>query len=274
MPLPGLSNLSRMASAPPPAGSTFNPADLFGAGEAGIWMDPTAGVWQEVAQTNSSTTDGDVVGRWIDQSGNVNAFDQATTANKPLFKTAAGKSWVRFDGVDDYITQAATVGLYNAGLGYVAFAVDSTNMGASKYIFGESNSASTGKFVFTLISATTADTAGLDSRSDSAGTVINSGNVFDNDAYKLDGKIVLEVVDTGSNITVYVNGVIGDGANNNFNYVRATTTMDQSVIGALLRSSVSNYSGFDCYGLVAIGRAVTAQERTDTRTFLNGRLGI
>jgi hypothetical protein len=269
--IPGLNNMGRQAQAA--ASSGFNPTDLFGASEAGIWMDPTTGVWQETAETNLADADTDVVGRWKDQSGNGHNYDQGTTANKPLFKTSAGLSWLQFDGTDDYLSQAANIGLYGAGVGYVAFAVDAA-VTSNSYFFGESDTSVTQTFAYTLLASGTDYDAAGDYRPDASGNDIASVKILDTTVYQTDGKAVVEVVDTGTNFEVFVDGVSGDGADNPVSYTRRTTTLNASVIGALLRTTASNWGAFDCYGLFAIGRAVTAQERTDMRTFLNGRLGI
>ena len=72
-----------------------------------LWLDGSdiTTLYTDSAKTTPVTSDGDVVGAWADKSGNGNDAVQATTADKPLYKTAIqnGKSIVRFDGADDYL---------------------------------------------------------------------------------------------------------------------------------------------------------------------------
>lgn len=63
--------------------------------------------------------DGDAVGTWTDSSGNGKDATQATSAKKPVFKTAIrnGLPVIRFDGVDDWlqtpnITWGTTVSIF------------------------------------------------------------------------------------------------------------------------------------------------------------------
>ena len=83
-------------------GGAFSPLDIAG---LQLWLDGSdiATLFQDSAKTTPVTADGDVVGAMADKSGNGRDLLQATTANKPLYKTAIqnGLSVVRFDGTDD-----------------------------------------------------------------------------------------------------------------------------------------------------------------------------
>ena len=66
-----------------------------------LWLDAT---------TITGLADGDLVGVWPDVSGNGNDVTQATAGLKPVYKTNVinDKPVVRFDGTDDYLSNAAT----------------------------------------------------------------------------------------------------------------------------------------------------------------------
>lgn len=83
-----------------PAG--FSPLSLAPA----AWYDPSdlTTLFQDQAGTVPVTADGDPVGKIADKSGNGKHLTQALAAKRPLYKTSAGKSWLLFDGVDDFIT--------------------------------------------------------------------------------------------------------------------------------------------------------------------------
>lgn len=78
---------------------------LFSEGEQGAWYDPSdlSTLFQDAAGTTPVTADGDPVGLMLDKSGNGNHASQATSALRPICRTAAGLHWLEFDGVDDYI---------------------------------------------------------------------------------------------------------------------------------------------------------------------------
>lgn len=71
-------------------GGSFSPLDL----NPSLWFD---------ASEITGLADGDLVQTWSDQSGNAVDATQATSAARPVYKTAIvnGLPTVRFDGVDD-----------------------------------------------------------------------------------------------------------------------------------------------------------------------------
>lgn len=66
-----------------------------------LWLKADMGVKTEFFGGN------EVVNKWIDQSGNANHFEQATSAKKPLYKYEMSSNsypYVFFDGTDDFLT--------------------------------------------------------------------------------------------------------------------------------------------------------------------------
>jgi len=91
-------------------GSIFSPSTLSPL----AWYDPsyTAGLWKDTAGTSPVTADGDAVARIDDRSGNGRHMLQSTLANRPLWKTSGGLSWLEFDGSNDLmIASDATITL-------------------------------------------------------------------------------------------------------------------------------------------------------------------
>lgn len=106
--------------------SAFSPSDIAG---LKLWLK---------ADAITGLSDGDSVASWSDSSGNSNDAVQATTANKPTYKTGIINSLpvVRFDDTDDYIVtpsiswtnQTIFVVLKGTGGGYpVGFTTGSEN---------------------------------------------------------------------------------------------------------------------------------------------------
>jgi hypothetical protein len=75
----------------------YDPSDLSTMFQTGTRAAPGAAV----------TADGDPVGLILDKSGNANDLVQATAANRPLYKTSGGQSWLLFDGVNDGLDKTA-----------------------------------------------------------------------------------------------------------------------------------------------------------------------
>jgi len=85
--------------------ASISPAALFANGEQGIWLDPSdlSTLFQDSSGTTPVTADGDPVGLIRDKSGNGNHASQATAASRPVYKTDGTKSWLLFDGSDDFL---------------------------------------------------------------------------------------------------------------------------------------------------------------------------
>lgn len=87
------------------AGS-FTPKSISG---LQLWLRADKGTFQDSAKTTVAVSDGDVVGAWVDLSGNGNDALQSTTANKPLLKLniVNSRPVVRFDGVNDILLSSS-----------------------------------------------------------------------------------------------------------------------------------------------------------------------
>lgn len=77
------------------------------------YFDLVNGLYQDSAKTTAVASDGDVVGAEENQGSDTYDVVQATTANKPLYKTGIlnGEPMLLFDGVDDYLAGAFAGGL-------------------------------------------------------------------------------------------------------------------------------------------------------------------
>lgn len=80
--------------------STFSPADLFDSSTGGAWYDPSdlSTLFQDDAGTTPVTTDGDLVGRIEDKSGNGNHITQSNSGLRPVYKTDGTLHWIEFSG--------------------------------------------------------------------------------------------------------------------------------------------------------------------------------
>lgn len=95
----------------------FTPADLFLAGEVGLWYDPSdfSTMWQEWTKTTPVTAVGQPVGYILDKSGNDMHASQSDAARRPqLAGDAVNGYYLQFDGVDDTMTAVATPDITNA----------------------------------------------------------------------------------------------------------------------------------------------------------------
>lgn len=86
-----------------PSGAGFSPISLFGAGEQGVWYDPSdlSTLFQDAAGTIPVTAAGQPVGMMMDKSGGGNHATQSTATSRPILQSSDGKWYLAFDGVDD-----------------------------------------------------------------------------------------------------------------------------------------------------------------------------
>lgn len=82
-----------------------------------FWLKADAGRWTDTGGTTAANSDGDLVARWDDQSGNGNHVTQATGGNRPVLKLAIMNSLpVLRCGVSTGISMA-TSGSISHGIG-------------------------------------------------------------------------------------------------------------------------------------------------------------
>ncbi|HBM28028.1 MAG TPA: hypothetical protein DDZ92_03900 [Halomonas sp.] len=87
----------------------FDPLTLFANGEQGAWHDPSdlSTLFQDSAGSTPVTAAGQPVGLMLDKSGRNNHARQTTAAARPLYQIDAGKPYLAFDGVDDFMVTTA-----------------------------------------------------------------------------------------------------------------------------------------------------------------------
>lgn len=93
--------------------AAFTPADLP---NLALWLDSsdTSTLWQQHDGTVQALSNGDVIGRWDDKSGNDYHVLQSTTSLKPL-KQASG---IKFDGSDDRLEKTGVTTINNDDMTY------------------------------------------------------------------------------------------------------------------------------------------------------------
>lgn len=100
----------------------FDPSSLSPA----LWLDANyaPSLFDSAVGGSLITTDGSVLKRWEDRSGNSRHITQATTGNAPLLKlavTGSGKNAIRFDGTDDYMDMPVINGLLQNLAGFTIY---------------------------------------------------------------------------------------------------------------------------------------------------------
>jgi hypothetical protein len=84
----------------------FTPASLSG---LALWLDPSYGLYQETTGASATTpaaAHGDPVGTWKARTGQY--FTASATTKRPLLQISGAYRYLLFDGVDDFLTSAAS----------------------------------------------------------------------------------------------------------------------------------------------------------------------
>lgn len=244
----------------------FSPASLFAGGVAGGWWDssdPTT-LFTSTDDATPVAAVTDAVGQWKDKSGNANHLTEAT--NKPTWQ---GSNGVRFDGSNDILSRASSLGLYAAGA-CSAFMVFKPNPAVNARIFAEGRSTNNNPLYNpAMVAAAVASTATAVIRDD-LNNFLTTGSTVMASAFT-NTKVVFGVIDTGVSITGYLNGSAGTPVT----YTRSgTVTVDRFALGGMLRGAASNFFAMDAHEVVIVGRAVTSTERAAVEQYLRSKWAV
>lgn len=90
-----------------------------------LWLSADVTVYTDTGLTTPVVSDGDLVAGWKDRSGVGHNFTQGTAGSRPSYRLAVrnGKPVIRFDGVDNLMTNAALLSTYITDTAYTVFAV-------------------------------------------------------------------------------------------------------------------------------------------------------
>jgi hypothetical protein len=241
----------RLGSKRGPSGAapSFSPASLFASGEEGAWYEPSpTNCFTDTAGTTPAAV-GDSVARINDSSGNGNHATQATAAARPtLQQTAGGLYYLDFDGVDDFIKAT-----YSAEVAQPAVLLSAYSL----------LSASGQSLIFT----------GLDS---SRRHVVAQGSNTNHEMFAGAALRGTKARPFGPEVARYIfNGASSSSAFNGVELVSGnagTYATDSLTIGANWDGIVP--SEINVFGVIHIGRALTAGEISDTETYLAAKSGV
>jgi hypothetical protein len=190
--------------------------------------------------------------------GNVNSIWRQRRIGSVLKEAPNDYPTGTFDGTGNYILIGNSI--YNTTAYSIAFRVKSSDQSGG-VCYSEGNTASSTQHL-----RIGPDVAGAKLRvflrDDASVTKIN--NVLTNTDVFTGADKSIVFTDQAGTVKVYINGV--EDANSiagNFNYTPNTTTFNQSGIGALVRSVVSNYLSGQEYDVFLFNDILTAQEASD-----------
>lgn len=239
-----------------------------------LWVEPRkGGLFQSNAGTTSAGQNADVVGYCPDWSGNsftlTSAADDTT---RPTLQGVGALPHLSFDGTNDLLQRTAGLGSYAAGACSIFVALRSNSNAVSAIVLGEGDSASNNS-IYELIGAnsTTASTGSGLIRNSANTTLLSSAQALQTNAFN-GSDHVYGVVDNGTSVTPYLDGVTGSS----FTYTARTgsLTQDRTALGGLLRTTAGSWWAGRIYGVVVVNRVLDGAERANLTKYLGNLAGL
>lgn len=240
-------------------------SSLFAGGEAGGWYDPSdlSTLWKDVAGTVPVTTNGDLVARMDDKSGNGNHLIMSTSSKRPAYGTDGTRHWIETDGADDYMV--ASSGFVDGTDSFTAViatepASDQSNLCLAS--FGD-GSGSGGTQV------------GLSIEGDGGSYRFNNGARIFSDTYTGSAVVLTYGRENGSDYASHdairqnKTDLSQTGVTNGTN-TTASMISSEIVLGSARNSSgvLSNTYGGKLYGLVLVAPKLSDSDREGVETWL------
>jgi hypothetical protein len=226
-----------------------------------LWIEPRrGGMFQSNAGSGTlAAASGDAVGFIPDLSGNgFHLSSVADDTTRPLLQGVGLIPYLDFDGSNDLLQRAASLGIYAAGSASIFMALKANNGSLGGLVMLMESANASDPFIAYIRGPTggTATTSDMFLRNDASVTLVAAGAVqqtlvFDNVDH------VYGVVDTGSSMTTHKDGVAGTAVG----YTRSgVVTATRFALGASYRNTTTAFFAHRCYGLVIVKRALSLAE--------------
>jgi hypothetical protein len=242
--------------------------------DLGAYFDASnlATLFQTVTGTTPVATDGDVVGTWIDSSGQ--GFDLSAPANdttRPVFHESGGVRWVEFDGSNDILRRLAALNLYDNGPFTFAVAGRFNPATTASTFFSEGNSGVSAQ-IFRFGANVNAGALGGQWRSPDGTTQILNGNSNLATGVLNNSDTVLIITANGSDVIAYADNAPGQTRPMTPHGVMG---MNRFALGAHIRTGIQDYMA-GRYHAFAVwpGRVLDSSERAQVTSYfasLQGR---
>lgn len=246
----------------------FSPLPLFGGGEDGGWYDPSdlSTMWTDTSGTTQVTSDGDLVARIDDKSGNGRHLIQATSTARPTYKTSGGLHWLDFDGGDWLYLDTAASSITDSG-GALAVAAASDQAEAVQGLLEE---------VDTIAESSPSSFRNVVYFDTRSGTKRFSSYAVDDTNRFVD--LDAEIDGTAKVFIFSSDGATGEGYLDNSQQGSSVTTTanfsNNTIISLGRQDAGPIYHDGKIYGAVILDRGLTTVERGNLNTYLSSKAGI
>lgn len=178
-------------------------------------------LWQTITGTTAVASDGDVVGTWKDRTANGrNVTAVANDTTRPVYRAGGGHPYVEFDGSNDILRFLGDLGLWNPSGYTAAIAYRSASNAANKMLMGVGGTSSTNQVISLHSVLSNADNVTGWIRNDSGIDVMSNSVAIAGSAFDETDRVMI-VVDNGSSVQIYLDGVAGTPRN----YTRGSNSL-------------------------------------------------
>jgi len=230
-------------------------------------------LWLDAADKLSIEENAGNVCRWKDKSRNGNHVTQEIASYQPStsVNTINDVNIISFDGENDHLYTMSPF-IYDAGSATI-FTVHKAPPQSNKWPLAETNTTNNNSLYALFVSQSLASTLNkFFIRSDSGSTLVSSSSEISM-PYYTDSPVIATIVDTGSELTAYTNGVAGSATP--LSYTRfSTLTPNRFCIGALLRASIDYATQIDIGEILVFSRVLTSRERNKVGRYLAKKWGV
>ena len=205
----------------------FIPSNISG---LAMWLDGAdqSTLFTDTSATTAVTADGNLIASWRDKSTNAYLFTQATSGNRPTYKTSIlnGRSITRFNGTSTFLQSSATLPFYT-----------SSTSGGSFFVVFMATSVASQRFLMTYQNQVTNTYCGTESelgyttgnggqgnfgfhQGCSRATIATTGTIVTN-TYVLMSYVLATTGTTPANSTIFKNGISLTPANDQTGFYSA-----------------------------------------------------
>ena len=234
----------------------FSPARLFDNGEQGAWylIRPQL-LFQDAAGTVPVTTDGDPVGRMLDQSGNGYHAIQTVSGQRFVYRTDGTLHWLEGDGVDDFL-QNTTVNFVMATSSTLV--AGRQNVTGVQGIFKAGNASLASVDEYILIRPSSTSDANTSTTASPYAFSVNANTNF-----------LTELHHNSTKLDYVLDGSIVNSASVSFGSIAVTH-------GIVLLASLPALQYWDgrFYGAILRTPEMTAEDKTSSRQYLANLSGV
>ncbi len=225
-----------------------------------LTVTPTAG-------TLTLTVSGNVTKAQLELGTVAGPYQRVNTATDYDTDERYFPAYLRFDGVDDYLN-LQYMRLYAGGEMSIIAARNAVSQATNTYIISERSTTDADPKYFPYRQLASGGNMDAYISDDAAAVVLDTaGSAFGGAA----DKVIRSVVDTGSNLKLYKNGILAADDN----YTRAgTLTLNNTTLGASVSTTTSNYASMKLYGLLITKSALSDAQRIQCERYLGRKSGV